>query len=280
MIIKARLNLIASIFVFLLLVGCGTSHWSGTWQTEDQLVQPMTKLFLFAGQSNMVGGMIGSHLPDEYAKAPSNAVFWSGDSWIGLPDRESDNNRLGPEISFTHRLAKKFPNDTIAIVKLAVGGMSLDGPFKPGRGELYEQLIATSKRAIESLESSNESYQVAGMIWLQGEADAMFQSAAEAYEINLSQLIKLIRTEFDVPTLPVVVGKLADELIESPQWDFKYLREVQLAQEKVAGSDANVHLIRTDDIPHESDNTHFLPDGYFELGHRFAKAVIKSEAGH
>lgn len=77
-----------------------------------------------------------------------------------------------------------------------------------------------------------------------------------------------------------MVGKLADQLIESTQWDYKYLKQVQQAQEAVARSDANVHLTRTDGIPHESDNTYFLPDGYFELGHRFAKAVIKSEAGH
>jgi len=247
-----------------------------------------TKVFLCAGQSNMVGGMKGSDLIGEYAKAPANAVLWSNilavpglpnSSWINLPDKGSDNERLGPEISFAHKLAKAFPNDRIAIVKVAFGGMSLADQWKPGSGNVYRRFIVTSKGAVKSLKSSGDPYEVAGMIWMQGESDAEDRASAEAYEANLNELIRLVREELEAPALPVVIARTSDELLKATQWNFAYTKIVQQAQETVAQNDANVYLIRIDDMPTLSDHTHFPPDAYFEIGNRFAEAMIKAATG-
>jgi hypothetical protein len=231
----------------------------------------------------MVGMISPDALTGEYAEAPANAIYWSWakNSWIDFPDRTSDHDRIGPEIPFAHRLAKAFPNDTIAIVKLSVGGITMEGQWKPGSGDLYVRLIANARAAIESLKSRGDACEVAGMIWLQGESDAQegAQVAAEAYEANLSKLIELVRRDLDAPALAVVVGRISDGLSLATRFRFPNVKLVQHAQEQVARNDANVYLITIDDIPNDDDHIHFLPEGYFEIGNRFADAMIGALSG-
>jgi hypothetical protein len=242
-----------------------------------------TMIFLCAGQSNMVGGIKAKDLTGVYAKSPANAIYWSWakSSWIDFPDNTSDHTRIGPEISFAHKMAKAFPNDTIAIVKLSVGGMTLDGQWKPGSGDLYKRLIKNTKAAIESIESRGDTCEVAGMLWMQGESDAIEDErhAAEAYEVNLNKLIELIRKDLQVPTLDVVIGRISDELAKATQLKFTNLKTVQQAQDQVARNDANVHLIKVDDLHNDTDHIHYLPEGYFTMGNRFAQAMINARSG-
>ena len=271
--------LIAIVFITMVEFGCN----KGPEQEADgsSAAGGKTKVFLCAGQSNMVGGMKKTDLIGEYSTAPPNAIYWSWakGSWIDFPDKDSDHDRIGPEVPFAHRLAKAFPNDKIAIVKLSAGGMRLSDQWKGGSGDMYKRFIATSKAALESLKSSGESYEVAGMIWMQGESDCEDRASGEGYEANLNELIRLVRKELDAPALPVVVARSSDELLKATQWNFAYTKLVQQAQGKVAQDDANVHIFKIDDIPTLSDHTHFPPAGYFEMGNRFADAMIKATGG-
>ncbi len=273
---------IAIVVITMVVFGCKKGLEKEADLASAYAAGGKTKVFFCAGQSNMVGGMKKSDLIGEYPNAPENAIYWSWakGSWIDFPDKNSDHDRIGPEISFAHKLVKAFPNDKIAIVKFSAGGMRLSDQWKGGSGDMYKRFIATSKAAIKSLKSSGESYEVAGMIWMQGESDTEDRASGEAYEANLNELIRQVRKELDAPGLPVVVARSSDELLKATQWNFAYTKIVQQGQEKVAQNDANVHLIKIDDIPTLNDHTHFPPAGYFEMGNRFAEAMIKATGGN
>ncbi len=207
------------------------------------VVSKRTQIFLCAGQSNMVGGIKASELVGEYATAPANAMYWSWatNGWIDFPDQNSTHGRIGPEISFAHRMAAALPNNRIALVKFSVGGTRLSEQWQPDTGDAYARLIAAAKAAIASLESEGESY------------------------------------ELDAPELPVVVARSSDDLVNATQWDFAFTKTVQQAQENVARNNAHVYIFTIDDIAGNDDHTHFPPAGYFEIGNRFAKAMLAAK---
>ena len=62
------------------------------------------------------------------------------------------------------------------------------------------------------------------MIWMQGESDA-FAPHADEYEFNLSNLIKDIRSEFNLPDMPFVIGQINN----APAWpDSAKVKKAQL----------------------------------------------------
>src|SRR5687767_388175 len=76
-----------------------------------------TKVFILAGQSNMVGRGTFADLPSELKSVPKNVAFFASNK----PADFASFPQFGPEVSFAHEISKAFPKDTILIIKNASG---------------------------------------------------------------------------------------------------------------------------------------------------------------
>ncbi|WP_437320878.1 sialate O-acetylesterase [Sorangium sp. So ce385] len=283
--------------------------------------QPV-KLFVLAGQSNMVGYGVVAALPAELQSQPD---IWydhhNPDAREGGPyaaatstdwgplEPKGEARRYGPEITFGHAMAAAFPEHRIAIVKMAQGGTNLVDHWGRGLGpdpevlyksQLYHALLGkldsatyTGDRALRypeeptrldnalaRLESEGHDVEIAGLLWMQGENEAGW-AAAFNYGDTLRGFIAAIREDLGVPGLPVVLGRISDNLYPANGGPIAAGKEanidaVRAAQVAVAEEDPRVAWVDTDDFaPRRSDDTwHFDSAAYQRLGERFAEAYL------
>jgi len=93
------------------------------------------KAFILAGQSNMVVWGDSTKLPDDLRKGNDRGLMFEDGKWQPLRPHQPANKgqkrvgltdfSFGPEIAFGHEMAKAWPDETIGIIKLAIGGTSL-----------------------------------------------------------------------------------------------------------------------------------------------------------
>ncbi|KYG02169.1 hypothetical protein BE20_51475, partial [Sorangium cellulosum] len=283
--------------------------------------QPV-KLFVLAGQSNMVGYGVGTALPAELQSQPD---IWydhhNPDAREGGPyaaatstdwgplEPKGEARRYGPEITFGHAMAAAYPEHRIAIVKLAQGGTNLVDHWGRGLGpdpevlyksQLYHALLGkldsatyTGDRALRypdeptrldnalaRLESEGHDVEIAGLLWMQGENEAGW-AAAFSYGDTLRGFIAAIREDLGAPGLPVVLGRISDNLYPANGGPIAAGKEanidaVRAAQVAVAEEDPRVAWVDTDDFaPRRADDTwHFDSAAYQLLGERFAEAYL------
>ena len=117
---------------------------------------------------------------------------------------------------------------------------------------------------------------VCGLLWMQGERDAVFETMAAAYERNLAGFIAAVRRDTGTLDLPVILGEIAPRVYNLEKRCFKHaFREiVQGARQHVADADPRVDLVHTLDLP-QRDNLHFDTAGQLELGRRLARAAVE-----
>ena len=203
------------------------------------------KVFILAGQSNMVGAGIvtadpkrnegkgtleslaRNHPQSEYAKWRHSSGEWieREDVWIHYLDRKgklrpgfgSDEDRIGPELGFGQVVGDYF-DEPVLLIKIAWGGKSLAVDFRPpsaggdGPGPYYQELISRSKEVLNNLgeefpELKGKTPELIGFGWHQGWNDRVNQAFNDAYAENLSHFIRDIRKEFDAPKLPFVIAE-------------------------------------------------------------------------
>lgn len=203
-------------------------------------------LFLFSGQSNMVGlGTDASQLSSEEKKEIENIKLYNvsdqkkdvGEWKTFGPDLGATSNMFGmsgnyfgPELFFGRVLADSMPDKKMAFIKDAMSGTYLgksDGwlpPSSGGPGTLYGDMM---KHIDEALESFNDAFDTslytpkwAGFIWHQGEFDAQknYKDLADKYEENLTNLIKDIREMAEDDSLPVIIPMISQATLM--RWDF------------------------------------------------------------
>jgi hypothetical protein len=246
------------------------------------------RLYVFAGQSNMVGkDTMASELPlisPSAAVAPPGVLFWGPVAdfptmWgpLKAPTEILQPRRhqgFGPEIGAAPLLARRHPGSTIAVVKFASSGTSLYRDWRPGiKGGLYERMIARVRRASEQLRGGKDApIRIAGFFWMQGESDSERLQAAKAYEANLASFVRAVRRDLDSPSLPFVIGMITDLRRES-RAHFQYSDVVRRGQGNVVKSVPNAYLVSTDDLERSpEEHVHFSSRGTFDLGRRFVKA--------
>lgn len=262
------------LYVFLTLVFTTSI---GISQTE--ISQPV-KIFILGGQSNMDGTGKAAELPEDYVVASKNSAIWDNKKkmWVTLrTDSFSERRKFkfGPEVAFTHLLAKKFPNHTIAIVKTSGGGTKLWKHWLPEQ-PMYSRFLKNLDNAIQDLKNQGVSYEICGMLWMQGESDAETLEWANAYEENLKVLYKDVRLQTSKPDLPIVMGRISIGLLRKTPWNFDFTEVVQAAQNRVAKADKNVCIINTDKLETLKDNTHFNSESNIWLGEKMGKLMIKA----
>lgn len=245
------------------------------------------RLYVFAGQSNMVGAatmaaQLATVAPE--LQVPKGAVsFWGPTTdaprtWAPLqaPTEVWKNNfheGFGPELSAGRALLHLHPRARIAVVKFAWNATSLSFDWDPNRvHSKYESMIRGTRHAMKKLSAKMKApVQVAGFFWMQGESDAASYEHAASYAENLGEFIRSVRVDLHAPKLPFVIGQIDDVRKYHPVL-LPHSRIVRAEQVRAARADPRAFLVRTDDLHHAAASpVHFSSKGTVDLGRRFVQ---------
>jgi len=241
------------------------------WQTGYMnAVSPPAKVYILAGQSNMVGIASSSNLPSDLAGPRDDVwgfeitenVFFPKPRWSRL----DAGGVFGPEISFARRMADHH-RQPVGVIKVAKGGTSLAQDWSPDRrGDLYDWLVATVQEAVKT-----GAFEIEAVIWMQGERDARIEAMAGLYAQNLTHFIQKLRGDLNQPDLPFVFGRVNPPKMYSP-----FVDQVRRAQQGLDMPYAV--MVDCDGLTKQRDGLHYNAAGQVALGQRFATALIKLTA--
>ena len=238
------------------------------------------RVFVLAGQSNMVGRGDTSELSAPYDSPQPDVKIWNGSGWSTLAPGGGDH---GPELSLGRTLADHY-GETIYFVKRAEGGASLapdparpDKSWDPDTGTLYDELKTRVEDALANLGGGAD---VKGFFWMQGEADSKDEAHAGAYLTNFHDLIALAKADFDAPDMAVVLGRVNGTLYPNATFGDKYqfVATVRAAQEQAAATLPSAAWVDTDALALNDDELHFSSAGQIDLGNAMALACLALEA--
>jgi hypothetical protein len=241
----------------------------------------VVQVYIIAGQSNAVGHASVKDLEPPLDKPQPSVSIYShnlyqpqAQPWQALQPGlgAGKGEKFGPELSFGLVMAKEMPGQKIAIIKAAAGATNLSGQWRAGgegkkQGDFYKKFIESVSAALKS-PYPEDTLELAGMMWMQGEGDSTDRKAAEAYEENLANFLTQVRKDLEAPEMPVVVGLIS----EAKKWTFAEI--VREGQMNVAKKLPNVATVETNDLTFNADGIHYDAAGLVTLGERFAKESL------
>ncbi len=239
-----------AIAVSLLLAGQAPCH------AADNVV----RVFIFAGQSNMVGSdskesLVDNHPPFKGAAAPQKDVRFSYN--LG-PDQKSDGwvamapvrGVFGPEMTFARTL-KKDGVGPIVIIKDAWGGTTMINDWNPAGPEkgkkLYARMMKQIADRLKELKDKGVKYRIEAMMWHQGENDMFNKEGIVTYEKNLRNFIAHVRKDLKSPKLKIFIGEISNKGV----WGMDNRHRVAkicVQQLAVVKSDPNVWFVPTSHV--------------------------------
>jgi hypothetical protein len=224
-------------------------------------------LFIFAGQSNMVGlGTDASEVQVSDASEPT--LLWNAEQRTWRPLLPA-SGQFGPELTALPDLANRLHRPVVG-VKVAVSGSNLFNDWNPDRTDgLYAQLTDALRSAMASPPPQGRP-RVAGFFWAQGDADGFYEATARAYQDNLDKFLRRVRRDVAAPTLPIVMVQVRPENLPVRPFGLT----VRAGINAVAASSANERVVSGDDLVLK-DGIHYTSDATLTLGHRMASAYFE-----
>lgn len=291
----------------LLLAGC--SH-----PVEPEIGKSSVyKVYFLGGQSNMEGfGYSKDLLAAEVEMAASVPIFhgrtqedgkaaggegvWAvmrpghgfGFETDGVSNNYSD--RFGPELTF----ASTMDDEKVAIIKFTRGGTALVdgvsgfGSWDPdyseasGRNQLDYALTSIEKAlAAKDVDGDgiDDTLVPAGIVWMQGEADAFdSEDASSNYAQNLARVMGILREALGDEDLPIVVGRIKDSGSTAETRVMQFSPRVQEQQAEFVTGDRCATLVDvTRSFGFLEDGWHYRSEDYVVLGRAFANAMKQLE---
>lgn len=204
-------------------------------------------------------------------------------------------HHIGPEFQFGHVVGAAI-DAPVLLIKTAWGGKSLHADFRPpsssgDTGPFYTQMIAEVREALAAVDTdfpqlAGRRQEVAGFVWFQGWNDMFNEDARAEYEQNLINLIKDVRTEFDSPQLPVVIGELGNGGPKANP-SMQAIRDAQRAAAERDEFHGTVRFVPTSQFARPSEESPNISHGhhwfgnaecYFLIGNALGKAMLKLPA--
>ncbi|MBL8898197.1 MAG: hypothetical protein JNM84_11245 [Planctomycetes bacterium] len=252
------------------------------------------RVFIFAGQSNMVGSDSNSQHIERYPpfaglEAPQPRVRFSycigreekrrSDGWVEL---QPVDNVVGPELSFAAKLSRHL-KAPIAIVKIAAGGTHLGGDWNPDRPsgfELYPLALAWVRKSLAELDRQKVRYRLEGFCWHQGENDMFEDGYRASYGQNLERFVARWRADLGAPELRFYLGELCTKTV----WGMDNranMHAISVGQRAVCERDPLCVYVPTnhDAVEIGGDgglHYHYGTLGQLEHGVNYADAYLKS----
>jgi hypothetical protein len=252
------------------------------------------RVFIFAGQSNMVGsdskvGDIKRFPPFAGLEAPQDKVLFSynigredkltSNGWVAL---QPVNGVVGPELSFARRVVQET-GAPIAIIKCAAGGTTLGGdwnPDSPSGFKLYPLALELVRSSLAELERRKVPYRIEGFMWHQGENDMFDDKFKPAYGANLKNFLASWRRDLKTPGLKFYIGELCTKTI----WGMdnrENMYAIRAGQKSATESDPLAEYIPTSHVGVEIGggeglHYHYGTLGQLEHGVNYAEAYLRT----
>lgn len=249
------------------------------------------KVYLMAGQSNMVGHASAKYIQENYpelAKARPDVWCVSMGKISGplRPGFGGGENSFGIELVMGKVLGDAAENP-IVLFKSSTGGTTLHKDWRPPSavaqsggqvGQLYTLMIKRFHNMLGHCEQAfgpfaGRPVELAGFVWFQGENDSLAKDANgvgywEYYEQNLKDLITDVRRDVGVPELPVLVVQINDGTWDGPGKGGAIIREIE---KKVAEADGHAAWIKTCDL---GRGYHYDSPSFVTMGRRAGEALL------
>lgn len=269
----------------------GTGKTTATTAVEHLLVGD---LWVLAGQSNMqgVGNLTNVEPPSprvhsfdmadrwQVAEEPLHWLLEAVDSvhWRNRTDRqqrerearkqrETRTKGAGLGLAFANEMVRRT-GVPVGLVPCAHGGTSMDQWSPALKDEGGRSLYGAMIRRITQVGG-----RVKGVLWYQGESDALSTPAGFATKFNA--FIPTLRSDTDHPDLPfyhVQIGRFVQD-VEPAGWN-----TVQEAQRRTADSIPHTAMVASVDLPLD-DSIHISTAGLKRLGIRLAKIACRDLFG-
>ena len=252
------------------------------------------RVFIFAGQSNMVGSdskvkdikrfppFVGLDMPQEkvlysYNLGRENKVVSNG--WVAL---KPVDNVVGPELSFARKVSQEI-KAPIAIIKCAAGGTTLGGdwnPDDPSGFKLYPLALQLIQSSLAELDKMKVPYRIEGFMWHQGENDMFSKEFKPNYGKNLQNFLAKWRSDLKTPKLKFYIGELCTKTVWGMDNRFN-MYAIRAGQKFVTEMDPLAQYIPTShDAVEIGGGTglhyHYGTLGQLEHGVNYADAYLKT----
>lgn len=286
-------------------------------QKNDTRPARPVKVFILAGQSNMQGQGVVEMDHEKYYNGGKGNLVWSmahsqskgemahlrdaDGKWVVRDDVEisfktkgkqrrggltigytgyGGSSHIGPELQFGHVVGDHFEGQVL-LIKTAWGGKSLQKDFRPPSsggetGPYYKQMIEEVRAAL-----GDAPFELAAFVWMQGWNDMVSGEATAEYEDNLVNLAKDVRSEFESPDLPFVVGELGNGGPAKPGSGMEKFRAAQkrgTARIEGAVFVPTAQFARPKELsPNTGHGHHWFgnAESYFLVGDALGKAAVK-----
>jgi alpha-galactosidase len=207
--------------------------------------EPPVRVFILAGQSNMVGhGFIAANpernggkgsleyvvsapgAPPLYRRLKDSDGEWRvrDDVFIDYFDRKGNltvgygagKDTIGPELGFGHVVGDAL-EEPVLLIKLAWGGRSLAVDFRPPSsgdtvGPTYTEMIRGAKKAMADAETNfpqwkGRRFVISGFGWHQGWNDRINGDYVAEYQTNMANFIGDVRRDLKAIGMPFVIAE-------------------------------------------------------------------------
>lgn len=255
------------------------------------------RVFIFAGQSNMVGsdsnvadverfppfaGLESAQPQVRYSYCIGRENKERSKGWVNLAPV---NKIVGPELSFARRVTQNSPGP-IAIIKCAAGGTHLGGDWNPDDPigfEMYPVLIDLVRDSLQQLEKQNIAYRLEGFMWHQGENDMFDDEYMNNYGRNLTHFMTCVRRDLNAQDLNFYIGELCTKTIWGMDLRPK-MHAISLGQKEAVAADPIAHYVPTSHIGVEIGSGvglhyHYGTLGQLQHGLNYATSYLQS-IGH
>ena len=249
------------------------------------------KVFILAGQSNMVGSDAHAAKIDSYPTYKGAGATQPDVRFTSLPELPktgfqgwtplTPNDAFGPEVTFGRAVTKAL-KQPIAIIKSSIGGTTAAFDWNPDAPEsgqkLYPRTLALIRGALKNLTEQGISYTIEGVLWHQGENDMLDRRINGNYAANLTRIIKQFRTDLEVPDLMWFMGEVSTKGI----WGMDNRSNMSILrkqQQQVLDSDKHITFVPTSHLAFDvmgsgQPHYHFGTQGQLQMGDTFAAAYL------
>lgn len=230
------------VIALLFLVGCGKGHTNGCTSAPGSgtAVTAPQSVYVFAGQSNIMGHGRTSEIPESDRGEIPNVYGWTGIRW----ETYKPSIEFGPDLYFARAWSAAHPTETVGIVKCGVSDSSLFA------------WVNTVKYWLEASYVASGSPHVNSFIWYQGETDAA-QGTTDYYRDNLPVFLSEMQARYS-PS--VIMGLTRNDAYQTTAL-------IQQAQIVTAGA-LGIRLVQTSDLTLYADMVHLDTNGQRVFGGR------------
>ena len=245
-------------------------------------------LWIVAGQSNAKGTLHGKKGTES---ATHCALYWD---WS-----KQDNKSLKPLADPVYECTTgsawpSFARTVFAltgrksiVLNVAYGGAAVtSASTNTWYGDESEKRVVATREfnaLKEKLTTDGISYELAGVLWIQGEAEGGMlyrnQVTVDEYVAGTKDVFSFFRTLTEKPTLPVFVSVIGDDsrVALVPAWEDAW-EQIRQAQRDLPSSDSNVHVAFGGaqgflKAKMMNDPIHYSQKGYNLLGQGMARYV-------